>query len=53
MLKLLTRMLAVVAAAIVAGALFVAAMTVWSWLEPTPDPAAPLPPGRSLGPPPQ
>jgi len=35
MLKLISRVFALAVAAIVAGALFVTAMAVWSWWEPS------------------
>ena len=34
MLKLISRVLALAVAAIVAGAVFVTAMTIWSWWAP-------------------
>ena len=50
MLKLINRVLAFAIAAVVAGALFVTAMALWSWWAPTgpvssdiPSPAAPTP----------
>ena len=50
MLKLISRVLALAVAAIVAGAVFVTAMAVWSWWAPAGpvssdvSPAAPAPP---------
>ena len=41
MLKLLGRLLAIAAAAVVAGALFVATMALWSWWAPAPGGADP------------
>ncbi len=50
MQKLISRVLALAIAAVVAGALFVTAMAIWSWWAPTgpvssdvPSPAAPTP----------
>ena len=52
MLKLLGRLLALAVAAIVAGAIFVTAMAIWSWWNPaapvSSDVTSPSDPARSL-----
>ncbi len=41
MLKLISRVLAIAVAALVAGALFVTGVAIWSWWDPAPPGNAP------------